>query len=97
MADFEDPILYCAGCGSAYLHQYRVEIYFRKAEGDAIGTHVDVKTGSIVCDEIMTTNPSPRRDGLRVIFFCEHCEAITVLTIFQHSGQTIAGLEVTSE
>ena len=34
-------------------------------------------------------NPSPRRDGVAIRFWCEACPATPVLNVIQHKGDTI--------
>jgi hypothetical protein len=49
-------------------------------------TQVDVKHDTL--DE----NPSSRRNGLRVKFYCEQCEKdLPMMLISQHKGQTFIG------
>jgi hypothetical protein len=35
------------------------------------------------------SNPSARRNGLTIRFYCEHCDARRVLAIWQHKGATM--------
>ena len=39
-------------------------------------------------DTDIRDNPSARRYGLRIFFWCEHCCAVPVLNIYQHKGNT---------
>jgi hypothetical protein len=38
-----------------------------------------------------TNNPSSRRDGILIHFWCEHCEEKPVMAILQHKGTTFIG------
>ena len=40
-------------------------------------------------DTDLKGNPSARRDGLAIRFWCESCDARPVLTIAQHKGSTL--------
>lgn len=81
-------LLMCPHCGQIFLHQYKTEIFDRK-EDDIEGLHVitDTEKGIIIKKDL-EGNPSKRRDGLRVHFFCEICSASSALEIYQHKGQT---------
>ena len=88
----------CPNCGSTTLHQETVQIYFRQEDaeqgiavtvngwahhnptsgGDVVGFNTDQKE-----------NPSPRRDGVAIQFWCEACPAKPVLHVVQHKGDTI--------
>lgn len=82
--------LLCPKCGEDNLHHGRVHIYERPEdqpwvrqtviEDDAINSSVAI--GS-------TGNPSRRRHGLAIEFFCEQCGDVGELTIAQHKGQTL--------
>jgi len=78
----------CPRCGGEYLHQHRVEVWDREEDASE-GHHVQVFGGKVTVDGRMDRNPSPRRDGASVFFFCEKCTAEPRLDIFQHCGQTI--------
>jgi len=45
-------------------------------------------------DMNMAGNPSARRSGVLITFYCEECEDLTVLSIFQHKGNTLLETEV---
>ena len=88
----------CPVCGSHTLHQDTVEVFFRKEDaksGIAVlvqgkATHdddVDLVPVSVSTDQ--TGNPSPRRDGVAIQFWCEACPATPVLHVLQHKGDTI--------
>ncbi len=79
--------LKCSGCGEPNLHHDRIEI-FDRGEDAVDGLHVTVTYRQVKTDRNLSGNPSSRRDGLKVYFWCEHCEAITVLSISQHKGTT---------
>ena len=81
-------VLKCPGCGrGSGLHHYRVE-YFDRDDDARFGLHVSIQDGKVTQDQDMTDNPSLRRGGLSVFFWCENCEDLSVLHIAQHKGQT---------
>jgi hypothetical protein len=85
-----DNHLTCPRCRSEYLHHGTVTIYDR-AEDEPDVTIIEVKdqiAHSCVMDNEKSGNPSLRRDGLVVEFWCEHCDAPLELVVLQHKGQT---------
>lgn len=84
-------MLQCPVCDSINLHQDTVAIYNCK-EDENIGTHVEVDWDKVTMDNKMTDNPSPRRHGLSIHFWCEQCSENhpgSILNIYQHKGSTI--------
>ena len=82
--------LSCPQCKGDYLHQQTVE-YFDRKEDAKTGLHIKLTYGidsNTVVDEDQTNNPSERREGLGINFFCEHCEVEYKLCIAQHKGNT---------
>jgi hypothetical protein len=84
-------LLRCRWCGSDMLHHYRVTT-FERAE--------DAETTAVTCISKWYTsvssmpshgsgNPSSRRHGLSIAFWCEDCDRNAELTISQHKGSTI--------
>ncbi|WP_193090875.1 hypothetical protein [Halomonas colorata] len=86
--------LQCPNCKGNYLHHDRVEI-FERQEDAKTGIHVTVENGSSVQDTSMAGNPSTRRHGLNIFFWCEFCDAVPVLTIAQHKGNTLVDMDFT--
>lgn len=89
--------LVCAHCGGENIHHDQVEVYCRQEEDSTAGAHVEIGFGHKHADKLdaiaMTFdtnaaigNPSERRDGVRILFWCEGCEGISELEIFQHKG-----------
>jgi len=79
--------LKCPSCGSNYLHHEKVEV-FERGEDSENGLHVTVTEGSVHTDSNLADNPSARRHGLNIHFWCEGCKAKPVLSILQHKGNT---------
>jgi len=78
----------CPACGHSNLHHARVEIFDRKRE-DGEGLHTKVASGVVTIDNDLSENPSTRRGGLKIYFWCEHCSALPTLSIYQHKGCTL--------
>lgn len=93
-----DAALLCPGCGEPWLHHHNIAAWDRDDEDSKTGLYVNVgagvsvegapaRNGLFVARE-MTGNPSRRRDGLVVRFWCETCDARPVLRLVQHKGET---------
>jgi hypothetical protein len=69
--EFDGDALRCPHCGNQYLHQTRVEVFTRAYEdGPSFGVNIENGNSN---NRIESSNPSDRRQGLLVHFFCEHC------------------------
>ena len=80
--------LVCPHCGGTFLHQNETEIFDRD-EDESKGLHVTTwRNDRIIIRKNLDGNPSKRRDGLRIHFFCEHCNKLSVMDIWQHKGST---------
>ena len=90
----------CPNCGSPTLHQEFVEVFFREEDADeGIGVSVQGVNSAMKQSGIEYTpvsvftsqkrNPSRRRDGVAIQFWCEACPAHPVLHVLQHKGDTI--------
>lgn len=80
--------LKCPSCGFNYLHHNKVEI-FECGEDAKQGVHVTVADGAATMDTDLSANPSMRRHGLKIEFWCEGCKAKPVLFVAQHKGNTV--------
>jgi hypothetical protein len=80
--------LACPACGSIYLHHGEVTVYDRGE--DAPLTCVTIVNGDklsrALIDSDACGNPSSRRDGVCIAFWCEGCDADLLLTMAQHKG-----------
>lgn len=90
--------LVCPCCDEPSLHQIRVKTFSRTEDEDKVAVAViEQMTGStltITQADLLNQNPSPRRQGLSVVFECErgcHEETPLTLEIFQHKGSTMIG------
>lgn len=88
-------VLLCAGCGEDYLHHDHIEIFARNVEDATEAPHITISPHGIEMDSDISKNPSRRRDGLTVRFYCEACDTISVLSIAQHKGATLVTFEGT--
>jgi hypothetical protein len=89
----QPPRLACPNCREdSGLHHTEIEIFNRKKQDSNKGAYVysDYMT-TVISDDVSTMdgNPSTRRDGIRIKFFCEFCDDLEfILTIVQHKGTT---------
>ena len=81
-------VVICPSCGGTYIHHDRIEV-FDRSEDSNTGLHVTVAAGKATTDTSQNENPSLRRDGISIHFWCENCDAKPVLNIVQHKGQTM--------
>jgi len=87
--NYPEDVKRCPCCNSEYLHQQEVIVYERKEdETTVIETHATWR-GTTKRRTAGKDNPSPRRQGLRVIYWCEECDAKSVYVSLQHKGQTL--------
>lgn len=84
----EDSALCCPSCGERYLHHDRVAVYQRDSEDSKTGLSVSVANGRVSTGRSQAGNPSSRRGGIAIRFWCEHCKVISILAIHQHKGNT---------
>lgn len=89
--EYDGGRLECPACGCDCLHHDRVEI-FECGEDAAHGLHVVVNDGTVTTDSNLQGNPSSRRHGLRVHFWCEGCKVRSFMEIAQHKGNTYVGM-----
>lgn len=84
----DEDALCCPNCGCDYVHHGRVEIFHRREDAET-GCHVTLDNkGVVIVDESQIDNPSPRRHGVKIFFWCEGCDRTSLLTIIQHKGCT---------
>lgn len=88
--------LCCPRCGSNFLHHDKIEV-FERPEDAAHGLHVAISDSKATVDTHLDKNPSRRRDGLLVTFWCEGCHGICALTIAQHKGVSLVDIVDTRE
>ena len=85
--------LQCPRCGVANLHHSGVTVYDRGEDATTV-VKTSVSNGKVAVESIApgAGNPSLRRDGISIRFWCEGCgEEPIELTIGQHKGSTEIG------
>jgi hypothetical protein len=84
--------LICPRCTDAlYLHHGGVEYFVRAKEDSPTVRVTRVDDRSFASEEVLSSksgNPSDRRDGLRIHFYCEFCGNGLTLNLAQDKGQT---------
>jgi ribosomal protein L37AE/L43A len=84
--------LICPGCGGSYLHQRRATVWDRDEDSPMTReTTVSVAVSTMVAETKYCANPSARRQGLSIVFWCETCdedEKEHELCFAQHKGVT---------
>lgn len=83
-----DYELLCPRCNGNYTHHEKI-ITFERSEDD----HTCLETrivGKKSTSQITMglDNPSPRRHGMCIDVYCEACDNVSKLAIYQHKGQT---------
>jgi hypothetical protein len=89
----------CPNCGGINLHHSLVTTFWREKEDANYGLRVQSgkpedgpqfqgSEGSVQTTTSMTGNPSSRRDGVEILFWCENCHASPRLLLAQHKGTT---------
>ena len=90
----EASLLKCPRCDSDYLHHGRV-ICYERSEDEPNTAVLSMENGGFVAIEkrpsVDCKNPSSRRNGLTIDFYCEQCGEGLELLISQHKGQTFIG------
>ena len=84
--------LACTPCSFKYLNPEKAEV-FECGEEATYGVHVTVADAKATVDTSLEGNPSARRHGLKIFFWCEGCKAKPVLSISQHKGNTYVDFE----
>jgi hypothetical protein len=86
--------LTCPRCGEIFLHHGTVRV-FNRDQDEEIGLETTVfRSGSYTHVSSCSDNPSLRRHGLTIDFYCEHCgegdaeHVVAQLCIVQHKGHT---------
>ncbi len=86
--------LLCPNCGGEYLHHKYVDVWSRVEDEPSVQC---VSVNGSVGDVPRTIEPSDncpslRRGAVSVRFWCEGCDAESVLEIIQHKGQTFINM-----
>jgi len=98
-ADATNHDIACPNCGGINLHHSLVTAFWRETEDADYGLQVasgrpdesprfqDIEE-SVKTTTSMAGNPSTRRDGVEIRFWCENCHALPRLLLAQHKGTT---------
>lgn len=94
--------LECPRCGASLLHHGAVTVFDRGEDADR-ETMTTISGGTVSMATVESGgsgNPSGRRDGLAIRFWCEGCggdtpDDVIELTIAQHKGATEIGWRYT--
>jgi len=78
----------CPNCGGMHLHHSLVTTFWRAKEDAEYGLRVESGDASVKTSTEMNGNPSSRRDGVVIEFWCETCHASPRLLLAQHKGST---------
>lgn len=84
---YGETLLLCPHCNGDYLHQVTTNVFERAEDADD-GLHVAITGERAVITRDLVGNPSGRRHGLTIKFYCEECGKHPSLAILQHKGQT---------
>lgn len=78
--------LCCPKCGFYYTHHIGTVIFNRKGEDGPNKLLTDCPDDYML--RWLPENPSSRRDGIAILFWCEGCHVVFEMTIAQHKGNT---------
>ena len=85
-------LLLCPSCGNPNLHSENVTTFYRREDDEiCLVTESDIKgPSSMSINRVAPDNPSMRRHGITISFWCEHCrparDGLVHLKIAQHKG-----------
>jgi len=85
--DTDEGTLLCPSCGGSNTHHTSVAVFDRSEDAET-GRRTVATGAETTVDSDMTGNPSRRRDGLVISFYCELCPTVMEMAISQHKGQT---------
>jgi len=88
----ESGRLLCPDCGSTLLHHVKIDTYDRVTEDSPRQIHTEFYCGGTPRPHSLPAhnpgNPSTRRGGLVIQFYCEECSGAKKLAFAQHKGET---------
>jgi hypothetical protein len=88
---FEDNVLLCPNCNQINLHHDKTTVFDRDEDAEVTSV-TEVYGGNPILRSLSSSvagNPSLRRDGVAIRFWCEHCSAVSEMTIAQHKGESL--------
>lgn len=78
----------CPNCKGYNMHHIRARVSFRREDADE-GVYADVAKDGVLTGRTQEFNPSARRSGLLVDFWCEDCDEYSLFSLAQHKGLTM--------
>jgi hypothetical protein len=96
---FDGDTLLCPYCGNEYLHHSKITAYDRSEDATAV-TVSEIERGVVTRTAVLSDaarNPSSRRDGIAIEFWCENCHGRSELTIAQHKRCSLCDWRVAKE
>ena len=95
---YGDHDVQCVQCGEVLVHHSKVEVFERTEDAER-GLYVAVEEGGLTVDSnsLLEGNPSKRRQGLKIHFWCEVCRCTFSMNISQHKGNTYIEFVKTGE
>src|SRR5262249_10018285 len=85
--------LICPQCGGENLHHGAVTVFDRNEDEPRVAK-IEVRDCSALVTRVESKtsgNPSDRRDGIAIEFWCEECEGTSEFLIAQHKGTSFVG------
>jgi DNA-directed RNA polymerase subunit M/transcription elongation factor TFIIS len=84
--------LACPRCGEQYLNHQRIVVFDRHEDDTKLTkTTIDCSVTVKTIRARGSGNPSYRRHGLAIRFWCEQCDQTSELTLEQHKGNSFLG------
>jgi hypothetical protein len=84
----------CPACGGGNLHHDEVKVFCRPEDAATVTETTVSDSGCSVTKTEGALNPSDRRGGITIQFWCEGCLARPVLKIAQHKGASLASWDI---
>jgi|10_taG_2_1085330.scaffolds.fasta_scaffold70374_2 hypothetical protein len=84
----DEQVLVCPGCGIECLHVHKTFNYSRGEDNEKVQRTTQDSAGNVKIENVENEgsgNPSARRDGLKIQFYCE-AGCMVTLNIAQHKG-----------
>ena len=87
----EKIIFACPACGGINLHHNEVTVYDRTEDAAEVRETKIMMGGAVTslrAPSSASRNPSSRRCGIAIAFWCEGCPTVFEFTLEQHKGTT---------
>jgi hypothetical protein len=89
-----DRLRDCPACGGLNLHHEEIKVFCRKEDAAAVTETTVNALRSVTETTDGSLNPSARRGGVTIRFWCEDCHARPVLQIAQHKGSSLVSWDL---